>query len=54
MALGGFMVKTARLIFCTERLVPMLKRLWNYETNSLWVWRPLRAFALLLIGGFLI
>lgn len=31
-----------------------LRRAWNWETNSLWVWVPLWAFAVLLIGSLLI
>ena len=32
----------------------LLSRLWNCRSNSLWIWVPLWAFALLLFGGFLI
>lgn len=31
-----------------------LVRLWNYRTDSLWVWGPAWIFALLLWGGFLL
>lgn len=33
---------------------PLLTRLWNYRTSSLWVWVPLWVFAILLLGGFLV
>ncbi len=35
-------------------MLRLLSRIWNYRTDSLWVWVPLWAFALLLFGGFLI
>lgn len=35
-------------------ILKRLKRLWNWQTNSLWVWIPLWAFAFALLGGFLI
>ncbi|MCD2324996.1 hypothetical protein LQ953_13310 [Sphingomonas sp. IC-56] len=37
-----------------RRVGSLLTRLWNYRTSSLWVWVPLWAFAILLLGGFLI
>ena len=30
-----------------------LARSWNYRTRSLWVWVPLWALGILVIGGFL-
>jgi len=32
----------------------LLSRLWNYRSDSLWIWGPLWIFALLLMGSFLI
>lgn len=34
-------------------LLRRMRRLWDYETGSLWVWVPLWALAILLFGGFL-
>lgn len=33
---------------------PRLSRLWNYESDSLWIWIPLWILGFLAFGGFLI
>lgn len=35
------------------RVAEHLRRAWNWETDSLWVWVPIWAISLILWGGFL-
>ena len=35
-------------------MMRLLLRLWNYESDNMWIWVPLWAFTILLFGGFLI
>lgn len=35
-------------------MLRLISLIWNYRTDSLWIWGPLWAFAMMLFGGFLI
>lgn len=32
----------------------LIRLVWHWRSDSLWIWVPLWTFALLLLGGFLI